>query len=157
MRGGDRLVNECSWMSGICSSFFHSTGKSETFSYRCPSSVFFANRFRSADCQKIQLPPGGSQGGIVRIRPGFYKTVGAYRKTPQSALTGCQLPFQGRFFCCPLWGKCRASGKGGVVGIFEPLPFIERHPLSQPLRAASSPIGEPRGVYLFHPGEDSPG
>ena len=28
---------------------------------RRPSSVFFANRFRSADCQKIQLPPGGSQ------------------------------------------------------------------------------------------------
>ena len=61
MRGGDRLVNECSWMSGICSSFFHSTGKSETFSYRYPSSVFFANRFRSTACQKIQLPPGGSQ------------------------------------------------------------------------------------------------
>ena len=55
MRGGERLVDECSWMSGICSGFHHSTGKSETFSYRCPSSVFFANRFRSADCQKIQL------------------------------------------------------------------------------------------------------
>ena len=25
MRGGDRLVNECSWMSGICFSFYHST------------------------------------------------------------------------------------------------------------------------------------
>ena len=26
MRGGDRLVNECSWMRGICSGFIHSTG-----------------------------------------------------------------------------------------------------------------------------------
>ena len=46
--------------------------------------------------------------------------------------------------CCPLWGKCRDSGKGGVVGNFELVPFIGRHPLSQPLRAASSPTGEPR-------------
>ena len=44
---------------------------------------------------------------------------------------------------CPLWGKCRDSGKGGVVGNFELLPFDEPHPLSQPIRAASSPIGEP--------------
>ena len=46
--------------------------------------------------------------------------------------------------CCPLWGKCRDSGKGGAVGDFELLPFNEPHPLSQPLRPASSPIGEPR-------------
>ena len=36
------------------------------------------------------------------------------------------------------------SGKGGVAGNFESLPFNEPHPLSQPLRAASSPTGEPR-------------
>ena len=62
MRGSERLVEEYSWMRGICSRLYHSTEKSETFRYRCPSSVFFANRFRSADCQKIQLPLGGSQG-----------------------------------------------------------------------------------------------
>ena len=59
---------------------------------------------------------------------------------------------QGEFVrspCCPLWGKCRNSGKGGVVGDFEPSSFIEQHPLSQPCRfrsavkSASSPIGEP--------------
>ena len=33
MRGGDRLVQECSWMSGICSGFLHSTEKSITFSH----------------------------------------------------------------------------------------------------------------------------
>ena len=36
------------------------------------------------------------------------------------------------------------SGKGGAVGTFEPLPFNEPHPLSQAVRPASSPIGEPR-------------
>ena len=36
------------------------------------------------------------------------------------------------------------SGKGGVVGNFELLPFNEPHPLSQAVRPASSPIGEPR-------------
>ena len=68
-----------------------------------------------------------------------------------------RIPFgmhQGEFVpapCCPLWGKCRDSGKGGGVGDFELLPFIEQHPLSQPCRfrsavkSASSPIGEPRG------------
>ena len=55
MRGSERLVEEYSWMRGICSRLYHSTKKSETFRYRCPSSVFFDNRFRSADCQKIQL------------------------------------------------------------------------------------------------------
>ena len=39
MRGGDSLVYECSWMSGIRSGFLHSTGKSKTFSHRHPSSV----------------------------------------------------------------------------------------------------------------------
>ena len=43
---------------------------------------------------------------------------------------------------CPRWGKCRVSGKGGVVGIFELVPFIEPHPLSLAL-LDSSPIGEP--------------
>ena len=39
MRGGDRLVNECNWMSGICFRLHHSTGKSKTFSHRHPSLV----------------------------------------------------------------------------------------------------------------------
>ena len=68
---------------------------------------------------------------------------------------------QGEFVpapCCPLWGKCRDSGKGGGVGDFELLPFIEQHPLSQPCRfrsavkSASSPIGEPSGLLRIRPG-----
>ena len=62
------------------------------------------------------------------------------RKAPQAPPPGGLGPR------CPLWGKCRDSGKGGAVGNFELLPFNEPHPLSQPLRAASSPIGEPRAL-----------
>ena len=54
----------------------------ETFGARRPSSVFFGNRFRSADCQKIQLPPGGSQGGLGE----FVQSLAA-----------------------PLWGWCSAQ------------------------------------------------
>ena len=45
----------------------------------------------------------------------------------------------------PPLGEVPRSGKGGAVGIFELLPFNEPHPLSQAVRPASSPIGEPRG------------
>ena len=38
--------------------------------------------------------------------------------------------------------SCREAAKG-VSSVFELLLFNEPHPLSQPLRAASSPIGEP--------------
>ena len=59
----------------------------------------------------------------------------------------------------PPLGEVPRSGKGGVVGIFELLPFNEPHPRSQPLRAASSPIGEPRGILRirlrFHKAADA--
>ena len=55
MRGGERLVKECSWMRGICSRLYHSTEKYKTFSCRCPSSVMVNNRFRSADYLPCQL------------------------------------------------------------------------------------------------------
>ena len=56
-----------------------------------------------------------------------------YKKTP--LLRQCRQfkPAQPR---CPLWGKCRNSGKGGAVGSFELLPFNQRHPLCDSLRAA---------------------
>ena len=48
----------------------------------------------------------------------------------------------------PPLGEVPRSGKGGIVGNFERLLFNEPHPLSQPLRAASSPIGEPRAYFM---------
>ena len=44
----------------------------------------------------------------LRIRLGFHRTVGAYCETPQSALAGCQLPVQGRF-----WGAYPTSPERG--------------------------------------------
>ena len=81
----------------------------------------------------LPAPPKGEPRGPLRIRPGFHKGMSAYRETPlrlaKSRLTAvarlhgacaslsqarwaCQLPFQGRFSCCPLWGKCREAAKG---------------------------------------------
>ena len=104
MRGGERLVKKCSWMSDICSRLYHSTKKSETFRYRCPSSVFFDNRFRSADCQKIQLPLGGSQGE---------ETIRFYHSTSRSVPSGF-----GRLIAAP------------TVQVRKLVPFIQPHPLS---------------------------
>ena len=43
----------------------------------------------------------------------------------------------------PLGGSAAKRQRGCRWYFFEPSPFNEPHPLSQPLRAASSPIGEP--------------
>ena len=127
----------------------------ETFGARHPSSVFFGNRFRSADYQKIQLPPGGSQGRIVRIRPRFYKTITAYCNPSAAAAAA---PLSGALFSLPPLGEVPRSGKGGVVGDFELLPFNEQHPLSQPCRfrsavkSASSPNGGAKWAAANSPG-----
>ena len=102
----------------------------------------------------------------------------ARNRAPEGSAAVRRIPFgeyQGESVqasCCPLWGwcsaqrikiamiaggnhtsvSCRVSGKRGVVGDFELLPFIELHPLSQAVRPASSPIGEPRGILRIRPG-----
>ena len=123
-----------------------------------------------------QLPPGGSQGGTVRIRLGYHEAIGAYRNpsvspcglpAPPSGSQGGWYEFaqgflkpqvptanpsavaaaaslSGALFSLPPLGEVPRSGKGGAVGIFDLLPFNEPHPLSQAVRPASSPIGEPR-------------
>ena len=75
--------------------------------------------------------------------------------TPSVSLCSTAPPLGSQGPRCPLWGWCSAkpslpplgevprSGKGGAVGNFELLPFIEQHPLSLAL-LDSSPIGEPR-------------
>ena len=56
----------------------------------------------------------------------------------------------------PPLGEVPRSGKGGDVGDFERLPFNRGHPLSQPLRAASSlregAFGRERNIVLFAKG-----
>ncbi len=39
--------------------------------------------------------PRGSQGGLVRIRPRFQRTITAYRETPQSGPLGLPAPLSG--------------------------------------------------------------
>ncbi len=41
-------------------------------------------------------PPKGEPSGLLRIRPRFHKTIGAYREPLSQPRWGCQLPFQGR-------------------------------------------------------------
>ena len=62
MRGGDSLMFWISRLNGVIWNIRHSSSCIHSPTVRCPSSVFFVNRFRSADCQKIQLPLGGSRG-----------------------------------------------------------------------------------------------
>ena len=59
-----------------------------------------------------QLPPGGSQGGLYEFALDFIKLQVPTAKPLSQAPWACQLPFQGRFSRCPLWGKCRAAAKG---------------------------------------------
>ena len=56
---------EDSTLNGKNRSKYHSSSCICEPTCRRPSSVFFANRFRSAACQKIQLPPGGSQAEVA--------------------------------------------------------------------------------------------
>ena len=119
MRDGDSLNTVCTSSNGIspkllqiifsCSDSFTTWGMAfikqvrcpthrtlrETFGARRPSSVFFVNRFRSADCQKIQLPPGGSQGGFCEFARDFIKrwvptaTPQPLRRQLSFALSSC--------------------------------------------------------------------
>ena len=73
MRGGDRSVYECSWMSGICSGFLHSTGKSKTFK-PSPPLISQPCRFRSA-VMADSFPPGEAKNS---------KTISGYHSTSRS-------------------------------------------------------------------------
>ena len=93
MRGGDRLVNGCSWMNGICSGFLHLTGKSETFSYRRPSSA----SLRSAASPRGK-PRGGSDGCFHTMHPVVPEAAGRQVGDPYS---GGEDPASGRLRAAP--------------------------------------------------------
>ena len=99
----------------------------------------------TVNCPTLAAPTGGSAAtaakGVALVTLGWCHSSDG---TPSVSLCSTAPPPGSRGPCCPLWGKCRVSGKGGVVGNFGLVPFNEQHPLSQPLRAASSPTGEPR-------------
>ena len=63
-----------------------------------------------------QLPPGGSQVDVVRIRPKFHKTITACRETPQSGPLGLPAPLSGalwtRSLAAPFGGSAAQAAKG---------------------------------------------
>ena len=120
MRGGDSLMFWISRLNGVIWNIRHSSSCIHSPTVRCPSSVFFVNRFRSADCQKIQLPLGGSRGeeairfyhssnrSVSRAAGGFYpplpgavETGGGWRvaklATPTGAYRAYAMFFRLRF------------------------------------------------------------
>ena len=88
MRGGDRLVNECSYMNGICFDFHHLTGKSETFKLS-PPLISQPCRFRSA-VKPGSFPPGEAKGAVAG--------AGSIQRSPQFHLPAGRLlgdPYNG--------------------------------------------------------------
>ena len=145
LRAANQDNNDCRWQSYLC--FVPRSGKGSVIG------IFELLPFIGQHPLSLALldsSPIGEPRELLRIRLGFHKAVSACCKPLSQARWACQLPFQGRFVVLlrspslPPLGEVPRSGKGGVVGIFELVPFIGRHPLSQPLRAASSPTGEPR-------------
>ena len=63
MRGGDRLVNECSWMSGICFSFYHSTYCCGDFKRSPPLISLFCQSVPKCRLPKNPASPRGKPRG----------------------------------------------------------------------------------------------
>ena len=71
MRGGERLVKKCSWMSGIYSSLFHSTGKFKTFSLAvaAPHQSFLAIGSEAPIAKKSSFPSGEAKNCNRTLSP----------------------------------------------------------------------------------------
>ena len=85
MRGGDRLVNECSWMSGICFSFYHSTYCCGDFKRSPPLISLFCQSVPKCRLPKNPASPRGvaerSESFKIMIAGGNHSMI----KKPRSA------------------------------------------------------------------------
>ena len=90
MRGGDRLVNECSWKNGICSGFLHSTGNLKLLAIATPHQSFLSIGSEVPIDKKSSFPPGEAKNS---------KDVGEYHSTSRSvaSVSGRQVgnPYNG--------------------------------------------------------------
>ena len=97
-------------LNGVIWNIRHSSSCIHSPTVRCPSSVFFVNRFRSADCQKIQLPLGGSRGEeAIRFYHSSNRSVSwASGGSAPTVWAGKLLPFIEPHNCVR-FGRLRAS------------------------------------------------
>ena len=100
MRGGDRSVYECSWMSSICSGFLHLTGKAEIFKLSPP--LISHNENIGSEVPLFccdSFPPGeakGEQPGAAPIQRSaqFHPPAGRQVGDPYNGVGGTGLvPF----------------------------------------------------------------
>ena len=66
MRGGDRLIQECSWMNGICFSFHHSTCCCRDFKRSPPLIRLFCQSVPKCRLSKNPASPRGKPRGRLR-------------------------------------------------------------------------------------------
>ena len=77
-----------------------------------PHQSFLAIGSEVPIAKKSSFPPGEAKGRLYEFALDFIKLRVPTAKPLSQAPWACQLPFQGRFSRCPLWGKCRAAAKG---------------------------------------------
>ena len=116
-----------------------------------PHQSFLAIGSEVPIAKKSSFPPGEAKGGHCEFARDFIKRWVPTAKPLSQAPWACQLPFQGRFSRCPLWGKCRAAAKG------VPLVFLSCHhstdhtPSVRPFGLPAPPPGS-RGIVHIRPG-----
>ena len=133
MRGGDRLVQECSWMNGICFSFHHSTYCCGDFK-RSPPLISQPCRFRSA-VKSGSFPPGEAKNS---------EDFGEYHTSKHSVAWKAAAPLGS-----PIRRPLQLAVQNHNV-----LPFNLRHSLSQReprrLRRSGRLLGDPYRACAIH-------
>ena len=80
MRGGDRLIQECSWMNGICFSFHHSTCCCRDFKRSPPLIRLFCQSVPKCRLSKNPASPRGKPRGSSRKLPPFNAPLSFIRR-----------------------------------------------------------------------------
>ena len=143
MRGGDRLVNECSWMSGICFSFYHSTYCCGDFKRSPPLISLFCQSVPKCRLPKNPASPWGvaerSESFKIMIAGGNHSMI----KKPRSAspLAVRKLLVRTVYYS----GRVRSSGclriSGVTGGFYPPLRFEQGTRHHSPNRSVPLPCG----------------
>ena len=133
MRGGDRLVNEYSWMSGICFSFYHSTYCCGDFKRSQPLISLFCQSVPKCRLTKNPASPRGKP----RTQKPLVITI-----QRASQLRGFRVAKLAARCGAAAGGRLRASPTGAVetMSLQQPTKYTP----SASLCSAAPPTGEPR-------------